>query len=159
SRVGGATLPPLYERLTFGATATGPQEAVYRALKEFQGTNLLHEIRTLKVGVPSAKGKEKADPKTLELDMTVEALVVNGAEERSGGRPRVLRFPTPVLANPPRNYDVLSKRSLFTGLAEPAREVVQRGAPKKDPDEEDPEEEPKAARVSERERLEALEFV
>ena len=61
-------MTPLYERMTFGVTATGPQEAAYRAIREFQATNLLHEVRGLTVGVAEAKGKEKADPKTLDLE-------------------------------------------------------------------------------------------
>jgi hypothetical protein len=145
-------VPPLYTRMTFDVRATGPQEAAYRAIREFQATNLLHEIRGLTLSVAATKGKEKPDPKVLDLDMLVEALVVTGAEERTGVMPRQLAFTPRILAEPSRDYTVLSKRSLFTGLAEPPKpkEVV-KVAPKTVE-----KEEPK---VNERLRLETLECV
>jgi hypothetical protein len=148
-------IPPLYDRLSFKVTADGPQEAVYRALKEFQATNVLHEVRSLTVSVPKTTGKDKPDPRNLHLDMAVEAMVANGAEERSGMMPRQLAFTPRLLAEPPRDYTVLSKRSLFTGLAEPYKPPVVAKKPEKT----DEEDEPPLPKVSERERLETLEFV
>jgi hypothetical protein len=144
------TAQPLYTRMTFGVRATGPQEAAYRAIRQFQATNLLHEIRGMKLSVAAVKGKENPDPKVLDLDMLVEALVVTGAEERNAVMPQSLAFPPRIFAEPPRDYTVLSKRSLFTGLAEPpkAPPKVDKLPPKKE-----------EYKVNERLRLETLECV
>ncbi|MGL4554462.1 MAG: hypothetical protein ACRC33_25140 [Gemmataceae bacterium] len=154
SKVGAPPTPakgiaPVYDRLAFSVSAVGPQEAAYRALREFQAAHVLHEVRGLTLTVPGSKGKDKPDPKTLELSMKVEALVVNGAEERPGMMPKQLAFTPRVLAEPARDYGVLSKRSLFSGLAEPPKPVAKV----------EPKEEPEEPKVSERQRLETLEFV
>lgn len=148
----GAT--PTYHPLAFGVSATGPQAAVYRALRDFHKTNLLHQVRSLTVAVPNAKGREKPDPKTLDLSMVVEALIVEGADDRAGIWPKTLAKSPRVLAEPDRDYNLLSKRSLFTGLASPPpppREVVKRPPPPPPP--------PSRPKVNERERMETLEWV
>jgi len=112
----------------------------------------LHEVRGLTLSVAAVKGKGTPDPKVLDLDMLVEALVVNGAEERTGVMPQQLRFTPRILAEPTRDYTVLSKRSLFTGLAEPPKKEVVKVSPKTVEKKEEP-------KVNERLRLETLECV
>ncbi|NBO93015.1 MAG: hypothetical protein EBV06_12000 [Planctomycetia bacterium] len=149
-------MQPVYERLAFSVSAIGPQEATYRSLREVQSTNLLHEIRSLTVGIAPTKGRDKPDPQTLELSMLVEALMVTGAEDRDSIMPKQLAFAPRILAEPSRDYSLMSKRSLFTGLAEPPRPPV---IVKKDPPKKEEPDEPPPPRISERQRLEALEFV
>lgn len=48
--------------------------------------------------------------------MTVEALMVNGAEERTELRPSKLAYTPRVLAEPGREYSLMTKRNMFTGI-------------------------------------------
>lgn len=146
---------PQYHSLAFGVSATGPQAAVYRALRDFHKTNLLHQVRGLTVAVPNAKGREKPDPKTLELSMVVEALIVQGAEDRTGIWPKTLAKSPRVLAEPDRDYNLLSKRSLFTGLASPPPPPPVRTVRPTPP----PPPAPSRPKINEKERLETLEWV
>jgi hypothetical protein len=149
---------PLYERMAFKVTANGPQDAVYRALRDIQDMKILHEIRSMSVAVPQPKGKEKPNPNNLELTMLLEALVVNGAEARSTLLPDKVAFEPMVLAQPSRDYSLLTKRSLFTGLASPPPppkekpKIVVKEKPSPPPVDPTP-------RVLESERLEVLQFV
>jgi hypothetical protein len=161
ARVGNPPVPPkgqapLYERMAFKVTATGPQEAVYKSLREIQDMKVLHEVRAMSVAVPQPKGKEKPNPNILDLNMTLEALVVTGAEPRSTVLPTQLAFTPKILAEMSRDYNLLNKRSLFTGLASPPPEkkppvVVEekKPSPPSDP----------TPKVLESERLESLQFV
>ena len=161
ARVGAPPLPPkgqapLYERMAFKVTATGPQDAVYKSLREIQEMKVLHEVRSMSVAVPQPKGKEKPNPNILDLTMLLEALVVSGAEPRSTVLPTQLAFTPKILAEMGRDYNLLSKRSLFTGLASPPppekpKEVVKEKppSPPKDP----------TPTTLESERVEALQFV
>jgi hypothetical protein len=150
--------PPLYERLAFRVTASGPQEAVYKSLREIQDMKILHEVRSMRIAVPQPKGKEKPNPNYLELEMLLEALVVQGAESRSTVLPTQLSSPPKLLAEAGRDYDLLNKRSLFTGLASPPadkpKELVKEKPKPPSPPPADP-----TPKVLESERLEVLQFV
>jgi hypothetical protein len=109
---------PIYERLAFGVSGRGSMTAISRALKEFYTTPLLHQIRGLTLSQSQARGRTAAVPGTLDLNMTVEALLVNGAEERETLLPKIASLPR-VLAEPARNYALMGKRNMFTGIAPP----------------------------------------
>ena len=80
-------------------------------LQDFHRTPLLHEVRsmTLKKG-PSAKGD-------LDVNMTVEALLVTGAEKRDDLLPDSKVAPPQVLAEPSRQYTDMLAKNIFTGFA------------------------------------------
>lgn len=114
---------PTYERLAFGVVGKGNKDAVVRMLAEFHKEPLLHQIRKLSVGVAASPGGagagRRGGPGTegvLDVNMTVEALLVNGAEERASLKPAPLSYPPRVLAEPGRNYAQLAKRNMFTGV-------------------------------------------
>jgi hypothetical protein len=140
---------PLFERLVFTVSARGPQGAAYKALQNIYATPLLHVVRdfTLSVARPESRGEE--NPNILQLDMTVEALMYRDGDDRRATllpSPSSLKEKPKVLAEPARDYSLLAKRSLFTGIAPLPKE------PK-----EPPKEGPKGP--SREDRIAALEFV
>jgi hypothetical protein len=75
-------------------------------------------VRNLTVSVPSGTpGSRRGAPLpegTLDVSMTVEALMVNGAEERASLMPSELTAPR-VLADPGRDYTKLGQKNMFVG--------------------------------------------
>ena len=146
---------PLFERLAFAVSAQGPQDAVYKALRDFHKTTVLHQVRDFSVSVAKPReSRKKADPDLLDFSMTVEALIMRGGESRSTVMtPKALPKQPLVLAAPGRDYLLLKKRSLFTGLMDPPPPPRDK---KKEEKKKDP---PKPTGPSDRERLEVLEYV
>lgn len=66
-----------YEALSYVVTADGPLDAVVRFLTSFYQSDQLHKITTLSLIPMEGSG-------TLRVSLTVEALVVAGAERKSG---------------------------------------------------------------------------
>jgi hypothetical protein len=123
---------PLYERLAFSVAARGDLKGVTSMLEEFHRTPLLHQIRSMTVDLASSKtGTKKDDTEALDLKMTVEALLVNGAKDRASLLPEKLPYPLKVLAEPERTYALMTKKNMFTGIKPPP--VVVRKTEKKDP--------------------------
>jgi hypothetical protein len=121
---------PLFERLAFGVTGRANFASTITALRRFHETPLLHQIRTLTIALAAERtGRSTNAAGTLDVNMVVEALVVNGAEERASLLPSNLPEPLRVLAdrqdssNAPyrlaRDYTVLDKRSMYTGYIPP----------------------------------------
>ena len=108
---------PVYERLTFSVTGQGNLFAVVRTLKEFHTTNLLHQVRGMGLAVAQARGQTPPPAGSLDMTMTVEALLVNGGEERTTLLPAKLSHNPVVLAEPGRSYDLMPRRNMFTGIA------------------------------------------
>jgi hypothetical protein len=148
--------PPLYEQLTFGVEAQGTMAEVSKALSDFHNTPLLHKVKGLTLTMVTANQPGGGQPQqpggpfgnfgfrrrgapaeegTLDLKMTVEALMVNGGEARVGLLPSKLAYPPKVLAVPERDYGVLDKRNMFTGFNLPDTSPVERkGGPGEKPE-------------------------
>jgi hypothetical protein len=107
---------PVYDRMSFSVTARGDLEAVLRSLKDFHQANLLHQVRDLTLSVAQARGRTVPAPGTLDLSMTVEALMVNGAEDRKSLLPEKLSYPLRVLS-PERKYATMLRRNMFAGIS------------------------------------------
>jgi hypothetical protein len=104
-------------------------------LREFYKAPLLHQVRSLTMGVasnaPGAGGRRgPAQEGTLDVNMTVEALLVTGAEERAALLPSQLAFEPRVLAEPGRDYGKMSLKNMFTGAQtqEPSRREAEEPA-------------------------------
>ncbi|MFM7150371.1 MAG: hypothetical protein ACKO23_11055, partial [Gemmataceae bacterium] len=112
---------PLYERLAFTVTGKGSKDNVVRMLRDFHKTNLLHQVRSIKLNTPSgasASGSSRRGSTpdgSLDLDMTVEALVVRGAEERGNLTSSTLTY-TPQFLAPSRDYNQMGNRNMFVGI-------------------------------------------
>lgn len=114
------TKEPLYERLAFAASGRGNLASVVQVLRELHKAPLLHQVRSLSVATaPERSGRSRNAAGTLDLSMTVEALLVNGAEDRSALLPSQLAYPPKVLAEASRDYAVMDRRNMFVGIAPP----------------------------------------
>jgi hypothetical protein len=143
---------PPYEQLTFGAVGQGKMDSVVRMMREFHRTPLLHHVRNVSLGLVADNKGGKKTPGLLELNLTVEALLMNGAEDRSTLQPKALAVTPQVLASDPkkpaageRNYLAMNRLNMFTGYS-PTPEPVARTAPA-------------APKVSTEEKAEVLRFV
>jgi hypothetical protein len=113
---------PPFEELTFPVVGKGKMDAVVLMLREFHRTPLLHHVRKLKLEVADDKGGKKT-PGLLAMNLTIDALLMNGAEDRTALQPKGLTVTPKVLAYDPkqpmaseRNYLAMVKRNMFTGF-------------------------------------------
>lgn len=111
---------PTYERVAFRVSGRGDLKCVTGFMEEFHKAPLLHQIRNASVDLASARGGAKtASEGDLELKMTVEALLVTGAKDRVSLLPSKLSKPLLVLAEPARDYKLMDKKNMFTGVKPP----------------------------------------
>ncbi len=105
--------PPVFRALTFTARGQAGLDALVKMLEEFHGAGLLQQVRSF--GVEKPQQEKGGSRGALDVTLTVEALMVNGAERRE-----TLLPPTPapkprVLAEPARSYAALAAHNVFTG--------------------------------------------
>src|SRR5437879_7659647 len=135
---------PIYMRLPFTIQAKASLASLVEMLEHFYRTPLLHDIKRLSIQRPSALGTQPPSGE-LDIHMTVEALIVAGAENRLTLLPGVtkrlealdtvaalLQAPTGlglaiwaagptgplgpgVLAQPSRQYAAIAKKNIFLG--------------------------------------------
>ena len=112
-----AARDPLFTRLAFTVQGRARLESLTQALEDFYKTNLLHEVRTLSVqNRPGPAGGVRGRAGELDVNMTVEALLVSGAEPRGSLTPGPdLKVRT--LAEPYRTYADLGGKNIFLGTA------------------------------------------
>jgi hypothetical protein len=113
------TLPgkgPLFTRFAFIVKGQASLDAVVRMLSEFHKTNLLHQVRGLTLVKPETT-RQGSRPGDLDVDLTVEALMVAGADKREKLLPDDSTAPVPqVLAVGPRRYEDLRGHNIFQGV-------------------------------------------
>jgi hypothetical protein len=115
-RKGGPILSgktPAYTKMSFGVVGQAGLDGVVRMVQDFYRTPLLHEVRSLTLTkAPSSKGD-------LDVNLTVEALLVTGAQKRDALLPAPDKtIPAPhVLAEPSRYYTDMVANNIFTGKA------------------------------------------
>lgn len=152
---GVPTLPnktPVYTTLGFAVTGRATWGSLVKMMEEFYRTGLLHQIKTLSIARPRApqQGQRRDE---LDVTLTVDALVVQGADKRTSLMPtrdrRLLAAdafaamsggPTGlgamlwaagpfgphgpgVLADPERDYSALAAKDIFFGP--PVRQTAQ----------------------------------
>ena len=137
---------PAYTRMSFSVQGQATLDAVVRMLEEFYRTPLLHEVRNLTLttrqqtrgaqppGPPAAfpgarpggfPGGLPVGPAAsptggsgdLDVNMTVEALLVNGAEKRDNLLPDSTTVQSHTLADSSRQYSDILAKNMFTGIA------------------------------------------
>jgi hypothetical protein len=138
---------PIYLRLPFTIQAKATLASLVDMLERFYRTPLLHQVKRLSIGRPSTLGTQ-AQSGELDIHLTVEALIVAGAENRQELLPGVTKrlaaldilaalqgAPTGlglaiwatgptgplgprVLAQPPRQYATIAKKNIFLGAIE-----------------------------------------
>jgi hypothetical protein len=140
---------PIYRRLTFQVHAYATMNNLVAMLRDFYSAGLMQQIKSLTIQRQLTPTRD-VRPDELEVKMTVEALIVTGADKRAylmpnfdrslmmaditcsifkAGRPLVLLasaspgLSSPgLLAEPPRNYEVLAKKNVFLGRQQVTQE-------------------------------------
>lgn len=103
--------PPVFRTLTFTVQGQAALDGIEKMLEEFHREPLLQQVKQINI----KKSQDRsAPPGRLELTMTVEALMVTGAEKREDLMPASSARPQ-VLAEPARTYADLATHNIFTG--------------------------------------------
>jgi len=112
---------PLYERIAFRLSGRGELSSVMGFMEEFHKAPLLHQIRNATIEQAGAKGGGGSIREgDLDMKLTVEALLVNGAKERPALVPEKEKFASlRVMADPPRNYYLMTAKNVFYGVKPP----------------------------------------
>lgn len=106
--------PPPYRALTFSVQGQAPLDNVATMLEEFHRGNVLQQIRSFTIQLKQQAGQATGKG-LLDLAMTVEAILVTGAEKRPTLLPESLPERPRVLAEPARGYAELAGHNVFTG--------------------------------------------
>jgi len=105
----------IYTRLEFNVDAKGNLASLTKWMDQFYKLQLLHQIKNLTVTRP-INPPQGARPNELDIKMTIEALILEGAEQRKSLEPtKTVNLP-PVLA-PDRDYASIAAKDLFYGPA------------------------------------------
>jgi hypothetical protein len=137
---------PIYTRLSFNAQGRATIDNVVGMLEGFYRCPLMHQVKTLRVHRPVTAAPDRR-PGELDVDLTVEAIIVNGADKRPQlmpfidrrlvaidtvatlrGAPMAFGLATwgagpsgptgpRVLAEPQRNYAAIAAKNIFFGPA------------------------------------------
>ncbi|HMC65402.1 MAG TPA: hypothetical protein VKI65_10730 [Gemmataceae bacterium] len=135
---------PIYSRLTFTVRAQGDLAAIVEFLERFYEAPILHQIKNIALQRPQTVGPQQR-PNDLECNLTIEALIVTGVENRPqllpnvpsrllvldtvaalGGGPTGLAVAAwaagpggplgpGMLAEPERDYTAVAARNIFFG--------------------------------------------
>jgi hypothetical protein len=135
---------PVYTRLAFTVQGHATLESLVKMLEDFYRTSLLHQVKNISIQRPVTVGPQQKQGE-LDVNLTVEALIVNGAENRQRLMPGVDRRlalidvvttmrggpsgmalgawavgPTGplgprTLAQPPREYAAIARKNIFFG--------------------------------------------
>ena len=139
-----STAAAIYSRLTFTVRAQGDLAAIVEFLERFYEAPILHQIKNIALQRPQTVGPQQR-PNDLECNLTIEALIVTGVENRPqllpnvpsrllvldtvaalGGGPTGLAVAAwaagpggplgpGMLAEPERDYTAVAARNIFFG--------------------------------------------
>jgi len=105
----------IYTRLEFNVDAKGNEASLTKWMEQFYKLQLLHQIKNMTLMRP-LNPTTGAKPNELDVKMTIEALVLEGAEQRKTLEPATPVNLPPVLA-PGRDYVSIAAKDLFYGPA------------------------------------------
>lgn len=109
----------IYTKLPFTVTARGDLASIVDWLERFYKLRLLHQIRNLTITVPiSADPNSRRGQNDLDMSMTLEALILDNAEQRKTLAPEQAVDLPPVLAQPERQYASIAGKNIFFGTAQ-----------------------------------------
>jgi hypothetical protein len=116
----------VYTRLQFDVDAKGNLASLIKWMEQYYKLQLLHQIKNLTIMRP-INPRQDSKPNELDIKMTIEALVLDNAEQRKTLEPATPVNLPPVLA-PGRDYASIAGKDLFYGAAA-ERPVFTRGVP------------------------------
>jgi hypothetical protein len=117
-----ANKKPIYTRLLFTVQAKGDLASLVDFLGRFYKLRLLHLIRNLTIQKPlggESRGGGTA-PTDVEVNLTVEALVLDTAEQRKTLLPEKPVELPPALARTDKDYAMIAGKNMFFGPPPPA---------------------------------------
>lgn len=118
---------PVYTRLEFIVDMKGDLLSMVDFMEKFYQVQLLHKIRNLKMTRPSGNANNRSTD--IDIKMTIEALVMEKAEQRKTLVPeKPPELPSP-LATAERKYPTIAGRNMFFGPAEVAAETPKPASP------------------------------
>lgn len=125
-----AKIPPLHSKkaghvsLPYLVRAKGTLASLVAALERLQRTPVMHRVKMLNIDRADASAKEPTGK--LNIQMTVEALLVHGAkpDQQTALKPDTsLGLPTP---KAPRQYAAIMDKNVFVGALPPPPPVAQK---------------------------------
>ena len=123
------TKKPPYQRLLYDVKASGDLASLVAFLDKFYATPLLHRIRTLKIDRPVTTTAQQGKT-DLNITLSIEALIVDGAEKRDTLLPAGVTVPKR-LARTDEQYASIAGRDIFYGPPPPpVRISTETGEPK-----------------------------
>jgi hypothetical protein len=139
---------PVYTTIGFVVDATGRLESLVQAMESFYRAGLLHAIRDFSIDIPPVHDVTQQRPDELKIKLTIEALIVTGADNRPYLLPNIDRRLVAIdavtalrggpaglawgawalspagprgpaaLATKPRKYSAIAAKNIFTGPPE-----------------------------------------
>jgi hypothetical protein len=116
-----ANKKPIYTRLLFTVQAKGDLASLVDFLGRFYKLRLLHQVRNLTIQKPLG-GESRSGTNTstdLDVNLTVEALVLDTAEQRKTLLPDKPVEVPPVLARSDKDYAMIAGKNVFFGPPPP----------------------------------------
>jgi hypothetical protein len=111
---------PAFQRLVYDVKASGELASFVTFLDKFYGMPLLHRIRTLKIDRPiTVTNPQFQGQNFLEYALTIEALIVDGAQDRKTLLPEGVKLP-PRNARTTSQYASIAGKDIFYGPPPPA---------------------------------------
>jgi hypothetical protein len=110
--------PPIFNRLIFTVQAKGELLNVVEFMEKFYKLRLLHQIRNFNLQRPVTPDRNRANE--LDVNMTIEALVLDVAEHRKTLGPEKEPDLPPMLAGGERSYGMIAGKDMFFGPPPPA---------------------------------------
>jgi hypothetical protein len=107
--------PPVVRTLPFTVQGQVSLDGLVKMLEEFHRASLLQQVRAINVQKPQDRNAARG---SLDVNMTIEALMVAGAEKREELMPASSSTSRPhVLAEAARSYADLAAHNIFNGSA------------------------------------------
>jgi hypothetical protein len=113
--------PPVFRTLTFNVQGQANLDGLVKMLEEFHRAGLLQQARAISIQKPQERNAPRG---ALDVTMTVEALMVAGADRREELMPPSTTPRPKVLAEPARTYAEVAGHNIFTGTT-PLNNAVQ----------------------------------
>jgi hypothetical protein len=109
--------PPIFNRLIFTIQAKGDLLSLVQFMEKFYSNRLLHQIRNFTLQRPITADRNR--PNELDINMTIEALVLDVAQQRKTLHPEKEPEIPMMLAGGERTYGMIAGKDMFFGPPPP----------------------------------------
>jgi hypothetical protein len=116
-----ANKKPIFTRLLFTVQLKGDLASLVDWMTRYYKVRLLHQVRNLSITTPIGGASRGATPTDLDITMTIEALVLDTAEQRKTLLPDKPVDVPPLLARKDEQYAMIAGKNVFFGPPPPER--------------------------------------